>query len=515
MAKKTEKKKTAGRAAKKGAKGPAKRSAKPPPVAAELRSLPLAHITADPDLQPREGGSPEAAVEEYAEAITAGAEFPPLVVYEDRSGPEVVWWLSEGFTRYAAYGQAGKIKAPCEVRTGTRADALVNSCGSNAAHGLRRTSADKRRAVAMLHAAFPRWSDRKIADAAGVYHQLVADVRRGGKVDDSSTPKVAQDQPAEEELASSPPVEEAFASSPPLEEAPAPVQPPPEPPRPAALAEPARAPHREPAPKPSSPASTPPAAPEPADPERDQLGRPLVGPLAALVPVFESREAVRLANQTAGELIDELKTLDADFPVGGFLKRRPRFVYDAERIAEFLRLRVAPYCACPVCDFEDPKCPTCGGKGWLARAGYEQLHPTAAEKARQLGTGAAPDDTVADRAEWTSAEWAASGRDSVGNTIPPRLRDDFACDDLLEDVRDLKRIAFQLSEGKGALPWLKPEAHEVLAQALRFVSDAVPYAVCVGCSGRGCAKCLMSGYHPRWSHESGANTTSRKKPGGE
>ncbi len=269
------------------------------------------------------------------------------------------------------------------------------------------------------------------------------------------------------------------------------------------------------------PAVAVPAAPPPdtsAPPEgerrapdvaRDHLGRPLVGELERLVPVFEQREAVNVVNQSLGAFVAQLKDLDSSTAIGGFLKRQKRFVYNTEQIAEYLRLRLAPFCVCPCCDARGKKCPTCGAKGWIARAGFERLHPAAADKARSFSgeSATAPDDTTADRAEWNSMEWAAGGCDSVGNTIPPRLRDDFACDDLLEDVRDLERIAFQMSEAKGYLHWLKPEAHDVLAQAVRYVKDSIPYAVCINCEGQGCAKCLMSGYHPKWSHDAGHNNT--------
>jgi transposase-like protein len=51
--------------------------------------------------------------------------------------------------------------------------------GANAAHGLRRTNADKRRAVTMLldDDEWGQWSDSAIARQCGVSHTFVATVR--------------------------------------------------------------------------------------------------------------------------------------------------------------------------------------------------------------------------------------------------------------------------------------------------------------------------------------------------
>lgn len=51
---------------------------------------------------------------------------------------------------YHAYRAAGVDEVPAEVRTGTLRDAVLYSVGANAAHGLRRSNAGKRRAVETL-----------------------------------------------------------------------------------------------------------------------------------------------------------------------------------------------------------------------------------------------------------------------------------------------------------------------------------------------------------------------------
>lgn len=154
------------------------------------KTLPLAGIHIDPTINPRAGGLNEAVVEEYAAAVGAGAEFPELVVYCSEAGTN---WLSEGFHRAAGYAKAGVKKVKCEVRKGERRDALRNACGSNATHGLRRTNADKRRAVEILIKEFPEWSNRRIADEAAVTHAFVNGIRKTndqtGNVETVSTPE--------------------------------------------------------------------------------------------------------------------------------------------------------------------------------------------------------------------------------------------------------------------------------------------------------------------------------------
>ena len=72
------------------------------------------------------------------------------------------------------------------MRQGGLRDAILHSVGSNATHGLRRTNADKRRAVSILlqdelvavdPATGSRWSDREVARRCSVGAPLVATVR--------------------------------------------------------------------------------------------------------------------------------------------------------------------------------------------------------------------------------------------------------------------------------------------------------------------------------------------------
>ena len=115
-------------------------------------------------------------VAEYAQAFTAGASFPPVVVFFDGAN----YWLADGFHRYFGARDAGESAIDAEIITGTQRDAVLYSLKANATHGLRRTNADKRKAVETLlkDAEWATWSDRKIADVCGVGAPLVGDVRR-------------------------------------------------------------------------------------------------------------------------------------------------------------------------------------------------------------------------------------------------------------------------------------------------------------------------------------------------
>src|SRR3954452_13886573 len=95
------------------------------------------------------GGTPpraeisEPLIEEYYLAMKDGAEFPPVVVFHDGADH----WLADGFHRVHARRRTGHGDIPADIRQGTKRDAILHSLSANAAHGLRRTNEEKRRAV--------------------------------------------------------------------------------------------------------------------------------------------------------------------------------------------------------------------------------------------------------------------------------------------------------------------------------------------------------------------------------
>ena len=137
-----------------------------------VRSILLRHIRLDGGTQARVNVD-RAAVDEYAEAMDSGASFPAVVVFEDHISNFL--WLGDGFHRVAAAEAAGKKNIKAEIRPGGLRDAQLYAIGANHAHGLRRSNADKRKAVSLLldDPEWSAWSNREIADTAGVTHTFV------------------------------------------------------------------------------------------------------------------------------------------------------------------------------------------------------------------------------------------------------------------------------------------------------------------------------------------------------
>lgn len=118
----------------------------------------------------------EDTVSQYAESMREGEVFPPVVVFFDG----VDHWLADGFHRYHATRAAELEEIEVDELKGTRRDAILYAAGSNAKHGLRRTNADKRRAVMWLleDEEWGQWSDREIARHCLVAHKTVGKLRK-------------------------------------------------------------------------------------------------------------------------------------------------------------------------------------------------------------------------------------------------------------------------------------------------------------------------------------------------
>lgn len=148
------------------------------PETGNLDFIKVAAITADHTTQVRVRLIPD-VIDEYAEALKAGDEFPPLVVFIKPGSQDYI--LADGFHRLRAHKalKVGEIWA--DVHSGGIHDALAYALAANAEHGLRRTQADKRHAVqmAMRDPEFGDWSSRQMAQLCNVSHTLVIQMRRG------------------------------------------------------------------------------------------------------------------------------------------------------------------------------------------------------------------------------------------------------------------------------------------------------------------------------------------------
>lgn len=137
--------------------------------------LPINGLTIDPEIQQRALMSDD-LIAEYAAGIANWIKSAPIDVFDDGQAK----WVADGFHRVEAALTAGLDTIWARQHLGTRRDALLFAVGANQRHGLRRTNADKRRAVETLlkDSEWARWSDRMIADRTGVSHPTVASIRR-------------------------------------------------------------------------------------------------------------------------------------------------------------------------------------------------------------------------------------------------------------------------------------------------------------------------------------------------
>lgn len=136
--------------------------------------LPISGLRRDGGTQPR-AALDEATIAAYADTLADGGALPAVGLVYDGTD----YWLWDGFHRVAAHECAGRDLIAADVQPGTRRDAVLLAVGANAAHGLRRTVDDKRRAVMILlgDPEWSAWSDREIAGRAHVSHTFVAKLR--------------------------------------------------------------------------------------------------------------------------------------------------------------------------------------------------------------------------------------------------------------------------------------------------------------------------------------------------
>jgi ParB-like chromosome segregation protein Spo0J len=147
-----------------------------------MKVMNLAALVLDPRLQSRVEIN-EDTVAEYAIDIEAGDQFPPVIVFFDSTH----FYLADGYHRYYGHKRAGKVSIQCEVINGTIRDAIYYSTAVNAKHGMRRSYADRRKAVMTLLDDF-EWSQKsntEIAKHVGVSVSFVSNLRNtSGKMPD-------------------------------------------------------------------------------------------------------------------------------------------------------------------------------------------------------------------------------------------------------------------------------------------------------------------------------------------
>lgn len=321
------------------------------PTAGRPRKVMVEHIEYDSENQARERLDQE-TVAEYAQAMEDGADLPPIVCYHDGS----TYWLADGFHRYHAARKRGEKLLDAQVIKGSRDDARWHAAGANTAHGLKRTVADKQRAVRLALELRPELSDNKIAAHCGVSPHTVASVRSGSSMQNAKmgTPRVATRNGVEY------PINTANIGRRPEPRAQA-TESPAEPSDPwedsEGEDEPAAAPVKAAAAKP--------------EPLRDATGTAVPDEIA---------EAYQDHKDEVNALLSSLSALKSETlrkeGVDGYHRVQFRIIAAAfDTIASTLRLSALPYAVCPYCVGKERDCQACRGTGFIGRAHYEVLPP--------------------------------------------------------------------------------------------------------------------------------------------
>ncbi len=161
-----------------------------------IKELPVAEIEATAATQVRFKKPEDRLVKEYAEAMSAGSIFPPIIVFAEQGSERYL--LADGFTRLAAAKQIGCETITCLVRKGGVHEALEFAFGANDEHGLRRNNKDKRNVVmmALKDPEWCKWNNTDIGRMCRVSDKLVAKVREdlivAGDIDEQETVKTTR-----------------------------------------------------------------------------------------------------------------------------------------------------------------------------------------------------------------------------------------------------------------------------------------------------------------------------------
>jgi hypothetical protein len=326
-------------------------------LTADSVMVPLDRIRTDEKGQTRIKVRP-AVVHEYATAMAdqvaeGGLRFPPVILFTD--GGE--YWLGDGFHRVFAARKAGLSEIAADVRAGRQRDAVLFGICANSAHGLPRSNADKRHAVALLlaDAEWSQWNDREIARRIQVGNGLVSKMRR--------SLSVLGTQMGERKVRRGDTVYEINVS-------------------------PKKAPD------------------ETGKTETLAANRvPPTDPLGIRVPEGRGEVFGALADfQEAQDLFDRLSTLldrIAQGPAGEVYRQelirtnnngKAGFACAAVRAARNKLVAAQPYCAyCPNCYAQRPargyaSCKWCGGRSWTSRAAFESCRECDRQQILKLRT---------------------------------------------------------------------------------------------------------------------------------
>jgi hypothetical protein len=123
-------------------------------------------------------------IDEYADRMKEGDIFPPADVFDEGNGR---YWIGDGWHRLLSAQQQRAATFACVVHPGGREAAIKHALGANAQHGLKRSNADKRKAIEVALKEFSLMSDRQLAGLCAVHHDTVA-VARSQLAESASSP---------------------------------------------------------------------------------------------------------------------------------------------------------------------------------------------------------------------------------------------------------------------------------------------------------------------------------------
>jgi hypothetical protein len=153
----------------------------------------LDDITRDETLQPRDGLK-ESHVRSIQDALEAGVEMPPVILYQ--IGNTIL--MVDGWHRDAAHQRMGKGKIRADIYQGDRDDAQAHAGAANIGDKLGLTASERKGVLLILLRSpkYSRRSARELGRMAGVSHVTVAKYKRemdaaAGHFDQPDTRSVA------------------------------------------------------------------------------------------------------------------------------------------------------------------------------------------------------------------------------------------------------------------------------------------------------------------------------------
>ena len=304
-------------------------------------------------------------VEDYADAMRGKAKFPPVTVFADADSDTL--WLADGFHRVAAAEATGYKMVKAEVIPGTFADALKHALGANANHGLRRSNADKQKALEMA------WENRRelwprddkadpsaavLSEACGVslatVNRFLSEIQPMSKIE-VEPPRKGKTKPPVRKNAPPPPppVRKVFGKDGRTRDVPVPVRPP-------------TAPVRKNAP-PMPEAKKAPAYDHAKGVMTDRFGVEIPMQIRGAFKAETVRDEIETHLRTAANLLKRAME-EKDPSVAQFRQADLIDLQNAVRTAKFTR----PYCVCRLCQGNGRgSCTACHETGFQTQAQYD------------------------------------------------------------------------------------------------------------------------------------------------